>query len=288
MTALCQGPRKNVSAPLFDVPKGACDCHAQIIGPAARFPFVDSRSFTPPDALVSDYQAVLAVLGIERTVIAQPSVYGTDNSRTRAAVIELGLDRARAIAMLDESVSASELRELDTAGFRGVRFVTTAKGGPSIEHLQGVAEKIAPLGWHVEMYVHTDEWPHLYPKVLGLPTPVVLSHMGHITPDRTAEDHALIAVMRLLDTGRCWMKLCGYHVSLAGYPYDDVNPMARLFVQHACERCLWASDWPHTNLEGHMPDDGELLTQLTEWVPDEASLRRVLVQNPAELYGFSD
>lgn len=286
MTALCQGPRKVITAPGFDVPEGACDCHAQIIGPAPRFAFVEPRSFTPPDALVPDYLSVLGVLGIERMVIVQPSVYGTDNSRTLAALVELGADRARGIAMVDESVSASELRELDAAGFRGARFITTAKGGPPLEHLGGVAKKIAPLGWHIEMYVRTDEWPGLYEKLVDLPTPIVLDHMGHITPDRTADDPALTAVMKLLETGRCWVKLCGYHVSRSGYPYNDVAPVARRFVEHALERCIWGSDWPHTNIAGHMPDDGELLTQLSEWVPEEASLHRILVQNPAELYGF--
>lgn len=287
MTALCQSPRKDITAPRFGVPKGACDCHAHIIGPMPRFAFVEPRSFTPPDALVPDYLAVLSTLGIERMVIVQPSVYGTDNSRTLAALIELGLHRARGIAMVEESVGMSELRELDAAGFKGARFITMAKGGAPIEHLEGVAKKIAPLGWHIEMFVPTNAWPELYQKVHDLPTPVVLDHMGHITPDRKGDDPAFTAVMKLLETGRCWVKLCGYRVSLSGHPYADVASVARRFVEHALERCVWGSDWPHTNVEGHMPDDGELLNLLSDWVPNRTAFRRILVENPAELYGFA-
>lgn len=286
MTVLCQGPRKIITAPGWELPKSACDCHAHIIGPGGRFPLVESRSFTPPNALVPEYLSMLGTLGMERMVIVQPSVYGTDNSRTLAALMELGLHRARGIAMVEESVGMSELRELDAAGFKGARFITMAKGGAPIEHLEGVAKKIAPLGWHIEMFVPTNAWPELYQKVHDLPTPVVLDHMGHITPDRKADDPALTAVMKLLETGRCWVKLCGYRVSRTGYPYPDVAPVAQRFVTHALERCVWGSDWPHTNVEGHMPDDGELLALLGEWVPDATALRRILVQNPVDLYGF--
>jgi predicted TIM-barrel fold metal-dependent hydrolase/ketosteroid isomerase-like protein len=282
----CQGPRKIVTGPGFAAPRGACDCHAHIIGPEARFPFVEPRSFTPPDALVPEYRSMLGTLGIERNVVVQPSVYGTDNSRTLRAVIELGPDRARGIASVEESVSLAELRELDAAGFKGARFITMARGGAPIEHLQGVARKIAPLGWHIEMFVPTDAWPELYSRVRDLPTPVVFDHMAHITPDRKAEDPALIAVMKLLETGRCWVKLCGYRVSLAGYPYADVAPVAQRFVRHALERCVWGTDWPHTKVEGHMPDDGELLTLLADWVPEASARDRILVQNPEALYGF--
>jgi predicted TIM-barrel fold metal-dependent hydrolase len=160
---------------------------------------------------------------------------------------------ARGIAAIEQSVSTSELRELNAAGFNGARFITMAKGGTPIEHLAGVAKKIGPLGWHIEMFVPTNAWPDLYGKLRDLPVPVVLDHMANITPDRRADDPALTAVMKLLETGRFWVKLCGYRVSLSGYPYADVAPVARRFVQHALERCVWGTDWPHTNNEGHMP-----------------------------------
>jgi predicted TIM-barrel fold metal-dependent hydrolase/ketosteroid isomerase-like protein len=286
VSELCQGPRNTVSAPGFAVPKQACDCHAHIIGPEARFPFVEPRSFTPPDALVPQYRAMLATLGLDRNVVIQPSVYGTDNSRTLRAVLELGADRARGIAIIEESISLAELRELDAAGFKGARFITVSKGGVPVDHLEGVARKIAPLGWHIEMFVPTEAWPELYPKLRNLPTPVVFDHMAHLTPDRKADDPAVVAVMKLVETGRFWVKLCGYRVSLAGYPYADVAPVAQRFVKHAPERCVWGTDWPHTKVEGHMPDDGELLTLLADWVPEVEARERILVRNPEELYGF--
>jgi predicted TIM-barrel fold metal-dependent hydrolase len=280
--------RDETKAPSFAVPAGACDCHAHVFGDPMRFPFIEERSYTPPPALEDQYLTMLGRLGIERMVIVQPSVYGFDNSCTLAAVAAFGAHRARAVAMFDASLSDAELRKLDAAGVRGVRFITLAKGGAPLAQLESVAARIAPLGWHIQAYLTPDIWRQLAPVIVQLPVPVVMDHMAQLTPDCASDDPDLQAILGLLESGRVWIKVIPYRVSLAGPPYRDVMPLAKTFASHAPERCLWGSDWPHPHLLDYMPDDGELLDLLPEWAPDEKLRKRVLVDNPAFLYGFSE
>jgi predicted TIM-barrel fold metal-dependent hydrolase len=278
--------RDRTRAPSFAVPPNACDCHAHIFGDPARFPFIAERNYTPTPALEPQYLEMLATLGVTRAVIVQPSVYGLDNRCTLAAVAKIGLPRARAVAMFDATATDAELRALDAAGVRGVRFITISRGGAPLDQLQAVADRIAPLGWHIQMYVTPETWRDLYPVIVKLPVPMVIDHMGQVTPDRTSDDPGYSAILRLLDSGRAWIKLTAYRVSNAGPPYHDVKPVAQNYLRHAPERCVWGSDWPHPDLSGYMPDDGELMDLLVDWAPDAELRKRVLVDNPAALYGF--
>jgi predicted TIM-barrel fold metal-dependent hydrolase len=268
------------------VPPLSCDCHSHILGPQSDYPYVADRSFTPPDASSTAYLKMLATLGIERMVIVQPSVYGSDNRRTVAAVAEIGLHRARGVVMVPADVEVAELRRLDAAGIRATRFIATARGGPSLDELPGVARAIAPLGWHIEMYVPPQLWESLLPVVADLPVPVVFDHMGGIPAGAVDENPLLDGILRLVEKERAWVKLTGYRNSLTGHPYGDVLPLANAFVKRVPERCVWGSDWPHTNLPDYMPDDGDLLDLLGLWAPDAATRRRILVDNPTALYRF--
>ena len=286
VTELCQPPRSETKTPKLAVPKLACDCHSHILGPAAQYPYTPNRSFTPPDALIPEYLAMRHTLGLERTVVVQASVYGSDNRCTASAVKEMGFGRTRGIAMVDENVNKEMLRALDACGIRGTRFITTVKGGPSLDNLPGVARKIAEFGWHIEMYVPRHLWQQLFPVLKTLPVPVVFDHMGGLSADTTDGDPDLKGILALLELGKCWVKLCGYRASLTGHPYADVAPLGRRFVTRAPERCVWGTDWPHTTMTGYMPDDGDLMDLLLDWAPDEATRKRILVDNPAVLYGF--
>jgi predicted TIM-barrel fold metal-dependent hydrolase len=283
----CQPPRAVIHAPKLRVPPLACDCHAHILGPPSRFPYVPDRSYTPPDALPEDYLRMLGMLRMERMIVVQASCYGEDNRRAVAAVRELGAHRARGVAMVGASITEAELQALDDAGIRATRFITTAKGGPSLEQLPEVAAKVAPFGWHIEMYVPTAAWPGILPVVERLPVPVVFDHMGGMMADTPFDDPIFRRILRLLEAGRCWTKLTGYRPSVAGPPYADVTPLARHFIEHAPDRCVWGTDWPHTNIEGFMPDDGDLLDQLGEWAVDPGMRKKILVDNPATLYRFA-
>ncbi|RDJ20352.1 hydrolase [Bosea caraganae] len=284
---LCQPPRAVTRSPTLVVPENACDCHCHIIGPEARYPVSPSRTFTAPDALTDAYLRMAGTLGIERMVIVQPSFYGTDNSRTVDAIAELGQHRARGVAAVSPDISQDDLCALDAAGIRAARFITTAGGGAAIADLETVARKIAPLGWHVELYVPPVSWPDILPTLAKLPVPAVLDHMAALSADEARNDPAVVAaILRLLDAGKAWVKLCGYRASAAGHPYADVPPLAKLLIAHAPSRCVWGSDWPHTAIAGHMPDDGDLIDLLLDWEPDEAVRKAILVDNPARLYGF--
>lgn len=283
----CQGPRTQTNQPKLLVPPGACDCHMHIFGPEPEYPYTPTRSFTPPDALTPAYGQVQQTIGFQRTVVVQASVYGTDNRRTVSAVAEFGLGRARGIVMVNQDIAPAALRDLADRGMRGTRFITTVKGGPSLEQLRGVADRVAPVGWHIEMYIPRHLWSEVLPIVGSLPVPVVFDHMGGMMADTPENDPDFVGILRLLESGRCWVKLCGYRASVAGHPYADVAPLARRFIRHAPDRCVWGTDWPHTTITGIMPDDGDLLDLLGDWVSDSADLRKILVDNPARLYGFA-
>jgi predicted TIM-barrel fold metal-dependent hydrolase len=280
-------PLSTTNAPKFAVPKGACDTHAHIFGPESRYPYAANRAYTPPDASIADFLRMLGALGVERSVIVQPSAYGTDNRRTADAVAELGMTRARGVAAIDSNTNTDTIAALDKSGIKAARFITYGSGGAAIEQLASVAQRIAQFGWHIEAYLPGRQWAELASIVETLPTQIVFDHMGGVSANAEENDAGLKAVLKLLDTGRFWVKLCGYRNSVTGYPYTDVAPLARRLAAHAPERCIWGSDWPHIGITEVMPDDGFLLDLLAEWVPDEGLRNRILVDNPAKLYGFT-
>jgi predicted TIM-barrel fold metal-dependent hydrolase len=286
MTYSCRGPLKATHKPRVPVPANACDAHIHIAGPLDRFPYIEKRSYTPPPASVAEYLELAGVLGVQRMVVVQPSFYGFDNRCTAAAIAELGLDRARGIAVVDAGVDKAELGRLHRAGIRGTRFVTTAAGGPALAQLNAVAAKIADFGWHIEVQVPIDAWPDLLPAIEKLPVPVLFDHMGGFPATIALDDARLIRMLDLLSTGKSWVKLCGYRNSLTGRPYEDVAPLARSFVKHAPGQCVWGTDWPHTMVRGDMPDSADLVDLLRSWSPDVATMNRILVDNPARLYQF--
>lgn len=267
-------------------PPGACDCHAHVIGPPARFPLSPTRGYTPPEASLADYEALLARLGLERAVIVQPSVYGYDNSCTLEAVRALGA-RGRGIAVLEPDVSDAALAELDAAGFRGVRFNLVTPGAPGAEGLEGLAARIAPLGWHVQLYVRAADLLQLAPRLEALPCPVVIDHMGAPALKAGIGQPGFRRLLEMLVAGRAWVKLSGaYRVDPEGANHAAAGTYAKALVTAAPDRCVWGSDWPHTQWEEEPPDDAQLLDQLADWAFDEPLWRAVLVDNPAKLYRF--
>ena len=224
-------PRK----PGLVLPNLACDTHAHVCGPESQYPYWPGRIYTPPDALPSQYGHLLQVLGVQRAVLVQPSVYGSDNT-----------------AMLD-----------------------------------ALAAKVRPFGWHLEFLMHVDEFPDLDRLLDGFPVDVVFGHLGYMKAGLGLDAPGYQALLRLMKSGRAWVKLTGpYCVSAQWLPYADVVPYAHALVDAAPDRVVWGSDWPHVTVKGAMPNDGDLCDLLADWVPDEDARRRVLVYNPAKLYGF--
>ena len=284
---VCAAPNPDPGRPKVAVPPNAWDCHAHIFGPVEQYPFVPERSYTPPPVSIQSYQRMLKALGLDRAVIVQPSVYGTDNRCTHDAMAASG-GRWRGIAVVDASTSTHELRRLHDAGFRGVRINLLFKGGLAMEILEQVARLIAPLGWHLQLLIDGRDLVELAPRLRRLPVRFVIDHMGHMPAQLGLAHPGFTALLALVREGSCWVKLSGaYRISAQPFPYEDAAPIAKALVEAAPERMVWGSDWPHPSFQGAMPVDATLLDLLTSWVPESRTRQRILTTNPAELYDFA-
>jgi D-galactarolactone isomerase len=271
--------------PHLDVPAGAVDCHHHIYD--ARFPPDPRAALRPGEASVADYRALQRRLGIARNVVVQPSTYGTDNACLLDALMQFG-PTARGIAVVDDAVAGTELAALHRAGVRGIRFNLVQAAATTADMLAPLGARVHALGWHIQLNIAAALLPALAAALAGLPCPVVFDHLAHLPPAAGPSDPAFIALARLLENGRTWVKLSGaYLESRAGPPdYADMTPLAQALLRLAPERMVWGSDWPHPTAKGDKPDDARLLDLLGAWVPDAATRRRVLVDNPAALYDF--
>jgi predicted TIM-barrel fold metal-dependent hydrolase len=289
---LCAGPDRAPRPPRSPFPRHACDCHAHVFGPAAKFPYAAERIYTPPDCTSGDYRALLGTLGLERAVLVQPSVYATDNSALLAALAAgSGL---RGVAVVNEDVSAHEITALDRAGIRGLRFNVVdrraARNTVPLATLRAIGRRIAPFGWHIELLINLDQAGEFATPLADIEVPVVIGHMGYPAEGAATwiASPAFADLLRLIEAGRLWIKLTGpYRITRGALPYDEVDAVARKLVAAAPERMLWGTDWPHVMVKGAMPNDGDLADLLMRWVPDAATRTRILVDNPAELYGFA-
>ena len=269
----------------FSVPFGACDCHVHAYDDA--YPLAPTATFKPPHAPMADYAKVQAALGLTRVVVVQPTGYGFDNRCTLAAVACMS-GRARAVAIVPPSVTQSTLRNLHVAGVRGVRMMMLPGGPLGWDALAPLAHQIRPLGWHLNMQFNGCDFVQRLPLLQSLDAQMVLDHTGKfLVPPASTDDAAFQALCRLLDTGRVWVKLSApYETSQTGAPhYEDVSLLARHLATYYPERCLWASNWPHPN-QNPVPSSAALLNLLPRWVSRTADIQRILVDNPAQVYGF--
>ncbi len=272
--------------PRIKAPKLSADCHFHIFGPFDQFPLDPGRRYEPPLALVEDYLAMASVVGLERMVIVTPSPYGTDNRVTLDAIERFGRHRAVGVAVIDDSFDDAALKRLADAGIRGLRFNLVSGNGTPVEQLRALARRIAPLGWHIQVYADGATLAGIAPTLAELPVDVVVDHIGGVKADLGTTHPQFQALLRLLDSGRAWVKTCSYRASSKGHPWDDVAPNVRALVAAAPERCVWGTDWPHSSMQPPLPEASALLDQFFEWVPDAATRQRILVDNPAKLYGF--
>lgn len=274
------------SRPRLKTPPGACDTHMHIY--EDRFPVAPTALLKPPPATVADYRKLQQRLGLTRTVIVQPSTYGTDNRCTLEAIAALG-ENARGVAVVDTSVSDGELARLTKAGIRGIRFHMLKGGALPWDILDTVAARVHGFGWHVQLQLDGRGLPEREAMLKRLPGTLVVDHVGKFLEPVTVDHPGFRALVRLVEAGRTWVKLSApYEVSKKGPPnYDDVGALAKALVRLAPERMVWASNWPHPSVSKEdVPDDAVLLDTLLDWAPDDATRRRILADNPAELYGF--
>jgi predicted TIM-barrel fold metal-dependent hydrolase len=291
------------SAPVaFDVPAGACDCHTHIIGDPAAFPFFAGRTYTPETALPEEMAALHKSLGIERVVIVTPSVYGSDNAATLYGMKARGA-RARGVAVIDEKTPESALDQLAQAGVRGIRL-NLATGGvndPALARQRFLAavDRVKHRNWHVQFYTTLEVVGALKGDFAASPVPIVFDHFAGAPAALGTEQPGFADVLDLVKSGKAYVKISGaYRISKAAPDYADAAPLARALIAANPDRILWGTDWPHTasTPPGKQPtdvtplspiDDGRLLNQLALWAPNAAVREKILVANPARLYGFS-
>ena len=286
MTTPCLPPLQSPSAPRDPLPDGACDCHAHVILPEAAHPFVANRSYTPPPATLDAYLAMHKRLGIQRAVIVQPSVYGTDNRVTAAAIAAYG-DACRGIAVVEPDCPDAELAALNAAGIRGARINTLFGGGIDLGALDALAHRAADIGWHLQLLIDGPTLAELAPKLATLPVDIVIDHMGHVQAHDGLDQPGFVALRRLVSSGKAWVKLSGnYRISNQRPEFEDAIPFARALIRDGAERMLWGTDWPHPAMFDFMPDDGKLLDALDSYVDSNDQKIAILVDNPAVLYGF--
>ncbi len=273
--------------PCTRLPAGACDAHIHFYD--QRFAAVPGARLLPPDASVQDYRQLQQRTGLRRAVVVTPSTYGVDNRPMLQALQALG-DDARGVAVIDGSESAGALARMHGQGVRGVRL-NLSLGAGTADMLVPLAERIAPLGWHLQVLM-APELLCAHAEVLArLPVPIVFDHFARLSPADAGTHPAHEVVLQMLKAGRAWIKLSGGYIVSPRKSTDDpaLDALARGFLAAAPRQVVWGSDWPHATASAGvqpLPDDARQLDRLAHWTADDALLRQVLVDNPARLYGF--
>ena len=286
----------------FDIPAGACDCHTHIHGDPEKFPFFAGRVYTPEPASPEEMAALHKALHIERVVIVTPSVYGTDNSATLFGIKFRG-NTARGVAVIDDKTKDADLDAMGQAGIRGIR-INLAAGGvkdPSVgrARLQAAIERVKARGWHVQIYTNLPLVTAIKDLVASSPVPVVFDHFGGAQASLGLEQPGWSDLFELVKTGKTYVKISGaYRLSKQAPDYPDAVPFARSLIAANADRIIWGTDWPHPNSvtpPDKKPtdvtplfqiDDGRPLNQLVVWAPDASIRKKILVDNPAKIYGF--
>ena len=277
----------NPAKPKFRPPHGAVDAHCHVFGPGDVFPYSPKRKYTPADAPKEQLFALRDMLGFDRNVIVQASCHGTDN-RAMIDALDTAGEKARGIAVVDTDISLDELKMMDHAGVRGVRFNFLKRLVDSTprENYVRVAEKVVKLGWHVVIYFEAPELEELAPFITSLPVVVVVDHMGRPDVDLGTNHSQWLRFLRLMDEHEnIWVKVSGpERLSKLGPPYDDVVAFGKTLVERYPERVLWGTDWPHPNMETHVPDDGMLVDFIPRIATSQDLQQKLLVENPMRLY----
>ena len=280
------GPVRETRKPKLALPAGSCDCHCHICGPQSRYRYAPGRRYTPPDALLSDYISTLRTLGVDRGVLVQPSIYMTDNSVILDALAENRFP-LRAVAVVDSGVSDAELERMHKLGVCGLRLNLRNSNGATPDMAPELASRIKDLGWHLQFRINAEDFPSVEPMISRLPVPVVIDHMGQAPLSEGVNGASFQTILRLAREGKAYVKISApMRMSAGEYPYADVIPFVHALVEASADRMLWATDWPHTTITKKMPNDGDLVDLLADWFPDPAVLKKVMVDNPARLYGF--
>jgi predicted TIM-barrel fold metal-dependent hydrolase len=286
----------------FDVPAHATDCHTHIHGDPAKFPFFAGRVYTPEPASSEEMTALHKALHIERVVIVTPSVYGPDNSATLFGIKARG-PTARGVAVIDDKTPEADIDAMNAAGFRGIRL-NLATGGVSDPNVgrarfQAAVDRMKARGWHVQLFTSLAMISAIKDLVAASPVPAVFDHFGGAQAALGVEQPGFADLLELVKSGKAYVKISGaYRASKLAPDYPDAAPLARALIAANADRIIWGTDWPHPNSVApaggkstdvtplFQIDDGRLFNQLPVWAPDAAIRKKILVDNPAQLYKF--
>ena len=290
---LCQAPDPEIRSPKVAFPAGAVDCHAHVCGPAMQFPYAQERIYTPPDATLKNYKLLLDMLGIDRAVLVQPSVYGTDN-RAMLAALKAQSEKFRGVAVISNNaneISDQALEQLHASGVRGIRCnmvdVTNKTAGLPIQNLKSLAERIKPFGWHLELLIHVNEYPDLVKIFENFPIDLVFGHFGYSHAKHGIHDKGFLGLLELLKNCQAWVKMTGpYRICDGNLPYADIRPFNDAVIKANPRQLVWGSDWPHVMVKKLMPHDADLCDLFGAWVTDSSLRKSILVDNPCILYDF--
>lgn len=283
----CLPPIRETRMSKLVLPPGSVDCHTHVF--LDSYPQIANRGYTPPQSTLEDMLGMHAMLGIERVVFTQPSVYGTDNSAILDSAAQIPT-RARSVIAVDGSVTDSELDQFHSQGARGIRLNLDNVGGMPVPlaDVPVLAKRIAELGWHVEFLFSGDELPELMPLLQSLEAPISIGHFGYMPAARGVEYPPFQALLELVQEGNTWVKLSAPNRLGDGDlpPWPAVVPLARALIEAAPDRMLWATDWPHPNKFEAQSNDADLIEQMELWAPQPVVRKAILVDNPVSFYGF--
>lgn len=289
----CLPPVRHPKKPSIETPAGACDTHFHIFGPSDRFPYAETRSYTPEDAPLERVFELHEVLGMKRGVAVQGNAHGTDN-RAMLDAVQRAKGRLRGVGIVPGDTPTAEIRRMADIGVCALRFHHIAGEMKATFSPLGVDAflKLAPvmdeLGLHLQIMMDASELPAVMPRLAHWKRPVVLDHYALAPASEGTKGAGFQAVRRYLSEGRIWLKLSGaYRISTRHPDYDDVAPLHEALLAANPDQLLWGTDWPHPRLAENMPDDGHLLDLFNQWTPDAALRRKILVENPQKLYGFA-
>ena len=284
----CMPPDPDTRTPVFKAPAKACDAHCHVFGPHDLFPYHPSSTYHPPDGPREKLAELHGKLGIERAVIVQASCHGPDN-RAMLDAISHNPDNYRGVCIANDGFSDEDFANLDAGGVRGIRFnfVTHLGGTPDLEMMKRVLERVHPLGWHLVIHVNAEDIITFQDFFMQFDMDIIVDHMGRVPTDAGVHQKAFQILKQFLERKNWWVKICGSErISVAGPPFYDAVPYAQELVEIAPDRTLWGTDWPHPNIKKFMPNDGDLLDLVPLLARDESLQRKILVDNPARLYGF--
>lgn len=287
---VCPPPDAELRKPRIKLPAGSVDTHAHVFGPQDEYPLSPHRGYTPVAARLDALLAMHAAFGVDRLALTQPSVYGTDNSAMLDAIAKYP-DRIRGVVAVGAAVTDKELEEFHAKGIRGIRVNLVDKGGmpfASIKEFCRFAERLEPLGWHLELLIHVHEFPDIRDTLGKLPCDISVGHLGYMKTSESINNPGFQDFLNLVRDGHCWVKLTGmYRITTSDRtPYLDVTPTARALIKANQDRMVWGTDWPHVATYGYMPNDADLIDHVLEWTTDTAFHQKIFVDNPVELYGF--